>query len=258
MNVVAAGPASQTISFTSTAPANPPVGATYTPTATATSGLAVTFSIASGSSSVCSLGAANLVTFNAVGSCVIQADQAGNGSFNPAPRVTQTVNVVAAPKVNQTISFTSTAPVNPPVGATYTPTATATSGLAVTFSIASGSSSVCSLGAANLVTFSAVGSCVIQADQAGNAGFNPAARVTQTVNVVKANQTISFTSTAPVNPPVGATYTPAATATSGLPVSFTIAAGSSSVCSTRRRQPGDLQRRRVLRHPGRPGRQRQL
>ena len=36
------------------------------------------------------------------------------------------------------------------------------------------------------------------------------------------DQTISFTSTAPVNPPVGATYTPAATATSGLPVSFSI------------------------------------
>jgi hypothetical protein len=234
VNVVTAGPASQTISFTSTAPVNPTVGATYTPTATATSGLPVTFSIASGSTSVCSLGAANLVTFNAVGSCVIQADQAGNAGYNAATRITQTVNVVAAPKVNQTISFTSTAPVNPPVGATYTPTATATSGLPVTFSIASGSTSVCSLGAANLVTFNAVGSCVIQADQAGNAGYNAATRITQTVNVVaapKAPQTISFTSSAPSNPPVGATYTPTATASSGLPVSFSIAAGSSSVCS---------------------------
>jgi hypothetical protein len=228
VNVVAAPPGGQTISFTSTAPVNPVVGATYTPTATATSGLPVAFSIAGASSAVCSIGVANLVAFNATGSCVIQADQAGNGSFTAAPRVSQSVNVV---KAGQTISFTSTAPLNPAVGATYTPAATATSGLPVTFSIASASSAVCSLGAANLVSFNAPGSCVIQANQAGNGGFTAAAQVTQSVNVVKAGQTISFTSTAPLNPAVGATYTPAATATSGLPVTFSIASASSAVCS---------------------------
>jgi hypothetical protein len=231
VNVVAAPAANQTISFTSNAPSNPAVGATYTPTATATSGLPVTFSIASGSSSICSIGGANLVTFNATGSCVIQADQSGNGSFNAAPRVTQSATVVAAAPANQTISFTSTAPVTPPVGATYTPTATATSGLPVSFSIAGSSSAVCSIGGANLVTFNATGSCVIQADQAGNGSFNAAPQVTQSPTVVKANQTISFTSTAPVNPPVGATYTPTATATSGLPAAFSIAGASSAVCS---------------------------
>ena len=76
--------AGQTISFTTTAPSNPPVGGTYTPTATATSGLPVAFSIASGSSSVCSIGAADLVTFNAIGSCTIQATQGGNYAFTPA------------------------------------------------------------------------------------------------------------------------------------------------------------------------------
>ncbi|HUR23939.1 MAG TPA: hypothetical protein VMZ73_08725, partial [Acidimicrobiales bacterium] len=234
VTVVAAPPANQTISFTSTVPVNPAVGATYTPAATATSGLPVSFSIASGSSAVCSIGAANLVTFNATGSCVIQADQAGNASFNAALRVTQSVNVVAAPPANQTISFTSSAPVNPAVGGTYTPAATATSGLPVTFSIASGSTSVCSIGGATLVTFNATGSCVIQADQAGNASFNAAPRVTQTVTVVAAppaNQFITFSSTAPVNPAVGATYTPAASATSNLPVTFSIASASSAVCS---------------------------
>ncbi|MDP1805615.1 MAG: hypothetical protein Q8K72_10650, partial [Acidimicrobiales bacterium] len=231
--VIAVVPAGedQTISFTSTAPVNPPVGAKYRPTATATSGLDVVFSIAAGSSSVCSLQdffEGPEVTFNAIGSCVIQADQLGRSElWKAAPQVTQTVNVVgAAGPAAQTISFTSTAPSNPPVGATYTPSATATSGLPVTFSIAAGASSVCSIGPANLVTFNAVGSCVIQADQGGNAGFTPAPQVTQTVNVVAAPpaaQTISFTSTAPSSPPVGATYTPVATATSGLTVSFSIA-----------------------------------
>ena len=234
VNVVAASPGSQTISFTSSAPSNPQVGGTYTPTASATSGLSVSFSIASGSSAVCSLGAANLVTFNAAGSCVIQADQAGNASFAAATQVTQNVNVVAASPGSQTISFTSTAPVNPQVAATYTPVATASSGLPVTFSIASGSIAVCSLGAANMVTFNGTGSCVIQADQAGNASFAAATQVTQNVNVVATPpgpQTISFTSTAPVKPQVGATYTPVATATSGLPVTISIAAASTSVCS---------------------------
>jgi hypothetical protein len=224
VNVVNAGPSLQTISFTSTAPVNPPVGATYTPTATATSGLPVTFSIASGSTSVCSIGAANLVNLNAVGSCVIQADQAGSPDVFGAPQVTQTVNVVAAPKASQTISFTSTAPSSPPVGATYTPTATASSGLPVAFSIASGSSSVCSLGAANLVTFNAAGSCVIQADQAGDAGFATALRVTQTVTVVKADQSINFP--LPGSGTVGdAPFAVSATASSGLPVSFSVPSG---------------------------------
>ena len=88
--------AGQTISFTTTAPSNPPVGGTYTPTATATSGLPVAFSIASGSSSVCSIGAADLVTFNAIGSCTIQATQGGNYAFTPAGGVNQFVDVVAA------------------------------------------------------------------------------------------------------------------------------------------------------------------
>ena len=47
-----------------------------------------------------------------------------------------------------------------------------------------------------------------------------------------ANQTITFTSAAPPTATVGgATYTPTATASSGLPVSITVATSSSSICS---------------------------
>jgi hypothetical protein len=45
----------------------------------------VTFSIAAASGAVCTIGVANLATFNATGSCVIRADQAGNASFTAAP-----------------------------------------------------------------------------------------------------------------------------------------------------------------------------
>jgi streptogramin lyase len=84
----------QSISFTSTAPAGATVGgATYTPVATATSGLTVTLTIDAGSSSICTI-SGGVVSFIGVGTCVIDANQAGNATYNPAPQVQQMVAVV--------------------------------------------------------------------------------------------------------------------------------------------------------------------
>lgn len=81
--------ASQSISFTSTAPAGATVGGpTYTPTATATSGLAVAFTIDPVSASVCSLGGGQ-VSFTGTGTCTIRANQAGDGNWNPATQAEQ-------------------------------------------------------------------------------------------------------------------------------------------------------------------------
>jgi hypothetical protein len=83
----------QTISFTSTAPSNATVaGPTYTVTATATSGLAVTFTIDSSATSVCSI-SGSTVSFTAAGTCVIDANQAGNGNWNAAPQAQQSFTV---------------------------------------------------------------------------------------------------------------------------------------------------------------------
>src|SRR5207253_1254415 len=165
------------------------------------------------------------------GTCVIDANQAGNANYNAAPQVQQSF---AVGKGNQTISFTSTAPVGATVGGpTYTVTATASpSGLPVTFTIDATATSVCSI-AGSTVSFIGVGTCVIDANQAGDANYNAAPQVQQSFAVGKGNQTISFTSTAPV----GATeerptYKVTATASpSGLPVTFTIDATATSVCS---------------------------
>jgi len=74
----------QTISFTSTAPTNPRVGSTgYTPTATSSSSLTVAFTIASGSSAVCAI-SSGVVTYQSVGTCVINANQAGSASYSAA------------------------------------------------------------------------------------------------------------------------------------------------------------------------------
>ncbi len=225
--VVAKG--DQTISFTSTAPASAKVGGpTYTVTATATSGLAVTFSIDASSASVCSI-AGSTVSFIGAGTCVVNADQAGNANWNAAPQAQQSFTVA---KGDQTISFTSTAPAAAKVGgATYTPTATATSGLAVVFTIDASASSVCSI-AGGTVSFIGAGTCVINANQPGDSNWNPAPQVQQSFGVTKQDQTISFTSTPP-SPALagGPTYNVTATATSGLTVTFSIDGSATGVCS---------------------------
>jgi hypothetical protein len=68
-----AGEKTQSVTFTSSVPTNPEFGDTYTPIATASSGLAVTFTIDASSSSVCSI-SGGVVTINASGGCVIDAN----------------------------------------------------------------------------------------------------------------------------------------------------------------------------------------
>ena len=229
MQSFAIGKSNQTITFTSTAPASATVGgATYAPTATASSGLAVTFTVDASAASICSISGGN-VSFLAAGTCVIDANQAGDSNYNAAPQVQQSF---AVGKGDQTISITSTAPVAATVGgATYNVTATATSGLAVTFTIDASATSICSI-AGSTVSFTAVGTCIIDANQAGNANYNAAPQVQQSFAVGQGSQAISFTSTAPVGATVnGPTYNVTATASSGLAVTLTIDASATSVCS---------------------------
>jgi hypothetical protein len=83
---------SQTITFTSTAPTDAQVGAgTYTPTATATSGLPVIITL-DGTSIGCAL-ASGVVSFTAPGTCVIDANQPGNATYSAAPQVQQSFTV---------------------------------------------------------------------------------------------------------------------------------------------------------------------
>ena len=207
----------QTITFTSAAPANAAVGgATYNVTASATSGLPVTLMIDATATSVCSI-AGNTVSFNAAGSCVIDADQSGNASFNPAPRAKQTFSVG---KGNQTITFTSTPPANPAIGGpTYNVTATATSTLAVTFTIDATATSVCSI-SGSTVSFIGSGSCVIDADQAGDANWNAALVAKQSFGVALASSTTALALTSGTNPSVygqSLTFTATVSGSGGTP-----------------------------------------
>ena len=123
--------AAQTITITSKAPASPTVGDTYTVTATSGSGEPVTFSVDPATTNTACTVTGSTVTFRHAGTCVIAADQAGNGDYLAAPTVTQTVTVH---KASQSITFTSTAPSPGFVGTTYAVTATGGgSGNAVVF-----------------------------------------------------------------------------------------------------------------------------
>ena len=87
----------QAITFT-TSPRSPTLVAdTYMPAAKGGGSTSpVTFSVdASSGAGVCSIDASRTrVTFNAVGTCVIDADQAGDGDYDPAPQVQQSVTVL--------------------------------------------------------------------------------------------------------------------------------------------------------------------
>jgi len=221
----AVGKGNQTITFTSTAVGAAVGGPTYTVTATASSGLPVTFTIDASAASVCSI-TGSTVSFIGAGTCVIDANQPGNGNYNAAPQAQQSFAVA---KGNQTISFTSTAPAGAQFnGSTYTVIATATSGLAVSFTIDASATSVCSI-SGSTVSFIGAGTCVIDANQAGDANWNAAAQAQQSFAVAKADQSITFTSTPPSPAFVNGGYTVVATASSGLAVTFS--AGTPAVCT---------------------------
>jgi hypothetical protein len=219
----------QSIQFTSTPPSGAVVGGpTYTVGAAASSGLPVTLTIDGASAGVCAI-SGTAVSLIGSGTCTIDANQAGNASYHPAPQAQQSFTVALR---TQTISFTSTAPSGAVVGGgtTYTVSATSTSGLAVTFSIASASAGVCTV-SGSTVSITGAGSCVVDADQAGNAMYQAAPQVQQSFTVGRGSQTISFTSTPPNADRNDPPYTVTATTTSGLPVTFSADPSSNGVCS---------------------------
>ncbi len=138
--------------------------------ATASSGLAVTFA-AGGNCSV----TGSTVHITGAGSCTITASQAGDGTYSPAANVQQSFSIA---KAAQTITFGALA--NKMLGdSDFTVSATASSGLAVTFA-ASGNCSV----TGSTVHISGAGSCTVTASQAGDSNYNPAADVPRSFSIL--------------------------------------------------------------------------
>ena len=210
--------ASQTITFTTNAPASAIYNSGFPVAATGgASGNPVIFTSFGACSNV---GAAYTMT-SGTGTCSVIANQAGNNNYSAASTVTQTV---AATLASQTITFTTNAPPSAIYNSGFAVAATGGgSGNAVTFT----SSGACSNVGATYTMTSGAGACSVIANQTGNTNYSVAPTVTQTVTANPASQTIAFTQSGPAQAPYNSSFTVAASASSGQPVSFS----SSGVCS---------------------------
>lgn len=152
-------------------------GGTATVVAVASSGLPVRYG--SATPGVCSVDAGSgLVTSLSLGNCVVSANQAGNSRYAQAPEATLTLPVAFSPV--QSITFGAAPSLS--LGGTAVVSASATSGLPVSFS--SQSAGVCSVVPdSGVVTALLAGNCVIAANQAGDANYHAAAQVTQSIVV---------------------------------------------------------------------------
>ena len=161
--------ASQTLSFSLPAIT---IGVPVSLTATASSGLPVTFSVVSGNATV----VGNLLTVNDGALVTVRAQQVGDGNFNAVvvERTTGSSNR-AAQSINATApgdKLTTSAP--------FTVVATATSGLPVTIALVSGPATL----SGNVVTLTGVaGTVVLRLSQAGNATYLPATDVNLSIAV---------------------------------------------------------------------------
>jgi hypothetical protein len=182
----------------------------FTLGATASSGLAVSYT--SSNTAVATV-TGNTVTIVGGGSTSITANQSGNATYDPAAAVAQILNVNA---INQTISFAAL-PIKTFADPAFNLSSTASSGLPVSF--ASLNTTVATV-SGTTVTIVGGGTATIVASQAGNSNYNAASSVNQTLTVNPAGQTITF-GTIPAKTCGISPFDPGATASSGLPISYT-------------------------------------
>ncbi|MCX7512933.1 fibronectin type III domain-containing protein [Frateuria hangzhouensis] len=239
--------APQTITFTN--PGAQDFGTAPTLTATASSGLPVSFS--SASTTVCTATSGGAVTFIAAGTCTIDAHQAGSAAFNAAPQVTQsfTVNAVApgAPVIGAATAGDAQAAV------TFTPPAS-TGGTALTgYTVTSSPGGLSATGSASPITLAGLsnGTAYTFTVTATNSAGTGAASAASNAVTPKASQTLTFANPGAQN--FGTSPTLTATSSTGLTVTFsssttgvcTITAGgaltfvSGGTCTIDADQPGD-------------------
>lgn len=182
-------PLPQTVTFASVAAVS--LFGSVNVSASATSGLPVILALAT--PAVCSL-SDTTVTINSTGTCTITGNQAGNAEFAAAPEVRLDLNVG---KMDQTISF-GALPVMV-VGGAGSVVASASSGLPVT--LVNATPAICTLSSNNALSGVAAGVCLITANQSGNASYNPALQVTQSITVTAMGGSVD-TQPPPVELPV--------------------------------------------------------
>ncbi|WP_339790373.1 MAG: fibronectin type III domain-containing protein [Imperialibacter sp.] len=142
------------------------------------SGLYVTTQIVSGPATI----DAGIVSFTGAGEVVVKATQAGSSTYAAAEPVQKTIIVQKASQSIQASNLSATFGDDP-----LEVSASATSGLAVSLSLASGPGAL----EGNTLTIAGAGSIIIHAKQAGSDNYLPADQVTITTTVAKGAQLLS-------------------------------------------------------------------
>ena len=156
------------------------------------------------------------------GDCLVLYDQAGNGNYSAASRVSETTH---ATKASQTITVTTHGPPSAAYNSHFTVAATAPGG-AVDYS--SGSPSICNNTGPEFTMIAASGDCIVRYNQPGNTNYDAAPQVTDTVPVGKANQTITVVTSPPSPAPYNSHFTVAATAPGGA---VTFSSADTGICT---------------------------
>ena len=183
----------------------------FTPSVSASSGLAVT--LASGDNSVATI-SGDMIHITGPGTTLITATQPGNQNYNPAPDVSQPITVIIT-HASQTISF-GVLPEKTYMDPDFIPVATASSGLELVFS---SSDNTIALVTGNIIHIIGAGTATITASQPGDNTWLPAVPVDQELTILKAPQTITVLDI-PQRLLVGDSYTLKAVSSSGFLVLF--------------------------------------
>lgn len=207
-NTATIGKLAQTITF-GTIPVKVYGDADFAPGATVNSGLNITYTSSNPAVATIVNGKIHIA---GVGSSIITATQNGNSNYNAA---TSTDQALLVNKANQAITFPDL-PVKVSGDADFSPGATASSGLAVAYS--SSNTAVATI-VGDKIHIAGPGTCEITASQIGSSNFNAAINVVKTFTV-KSTQTITFPAI-PVKKTGNADFNPGATASSGLPITYT-------------------------------------
>ncbi|MGY0558657.1 MULTISPECIES: autotransporter domain-containing protein [unclassified Lysobacter] len=224
---VVIGAGSQAITFGAQAAQAFVAGGTFVldPVATASSGLPVSYG--SQTAGVCTI-SGTTVAMQSAGTCTIAADQAGDASYAAAPTVTRDIAIGQAAQAITAFVADPAAPAFVPEG-TFTVSATGgASGNPLLFGTAT--PTVCAV-SGNTVTMQSAGTCALTADQAGDTNYSPAPQASLDVVIGAGSQTITFDAQEERTFVGGGTFAldPVATASSGLPVSYTTQ--SAAVCT---------------------------
>lgn len=233
LQVVGSAMASQTITFTTPAPATAKSGDSFTVAATGGgSGNPVVFT--AGAGSVCTLSGATYTMTSNTGFCYVVASQAGNSNYAAAPHVIETVTAVkTVTKIAPTVTFTG-APSSAYYNSGFTVATTQNSGVNPTLTATP--STKCTISGNSVTMVSGTGTCTLKAVWATN-DYYRAVTLTQLTTAEKLSSSVNWASPSAIA--YGTTLSGVLDATGSVPGRFAYKNGATTVTATTVLAAGD-------------------